>query len=318
MMKKALICLDGRETAQSAQLLEVVNRIYEEKNMEVHAAVFGEVLEEVKEFFDGIHQFQTTKDQSYDMRWMAACLSSLHADQEYSCIVVPATFTGRMLAPVLAMRLKTGLVADVTDVRNEDGVIQMIRPAFDGKLMAGIINQDSNLVLMSVRLGAFKYERTSRKNAKITVHESNQERKSGIRLIKVSEKQNTEDIRDAKVLVSGGGGVMGNFEELHRLAKPLNAMVASSRRLVDSNIAPRRLQVGQSGKIVSPRLYIALGIYGSLQHIEGLDNVPYIISVNTNKNAPICSLSTIVVEGDAIEFIEKLSTKIIKEKTKES
>lgn len=317
-MRKVLICLDSAEMGQSVELLGAVSRIYEENQVEIYAASFEDVPEELRGFFDAIHQFQIEGDRRYDVRWKASCISRLCHAEGFSCIVVPATYEGRMLAPVLAMKLQTGLVADVTDVKNEDGVIQMVRPAFDGKLMAGIINQYTDLVLMSVRLGVFKCGISPARNARIVIDASDKESKSGIRLTKIIEKEKAEDIKDARVLVAGGGGVLEDFEALKRLAEPLHAMVASSRRLVDSNIAPRRIQVGQSGKIVSPRLYIALGIYGSLQHIEGLKNVEYIISVNTNKNAPLCSLSTIVVEGDAIEFIEKLSTKIMEMKIKEN
>ena len=107
---------------------------------------------------------------------------------------------------------------------------------------------------------------------------------------------------------------MDQFHRLDELALELNAQVSASRRIIDSGIATRKIQVGQSGNTVSPKLYIALGIYGSLQHIEGLKNVENIISVNIDKDAPICSLSDIVVEGDAVEFIEKLVEKIRREK----
>jgi len=108
------------------------------------------------------------------------------------------------------------------------------------------------------------------------------------------------------VLVSGGGGVIGQFHHLERLACKLGGQVSASRKIVDHGIAPRSIQVGQSGKRVSPKLYIALGINGAVQHVEGLKQVGSIISVNLDRNAPICSLSDIVVEGDAVTFIEKL------------
>jgi electron transfer flavoprotein alpha subunit len=94
------------------------------------------------------------------------------------------------------------------------------------------------------------------------------------------------------------------------LAETLGGTVSASRKLVDQGIAPRNIQVGQSGKIVSPKLYIALGINGAIQHVEGLRDIETIISVNTSAKAPICSLSDIVVEGDAKDFIEKLLLKI--------
>ena len=123
------------------------------------------------------------------------------------------------------------------------------------------------------------------------------------------------DIRESRVLVSGGRGIKDAFGKLRPLARALNASVAASRGLVDSGIAPRRIQVGQSGKKVGCELYIAVGISGSYQHIVGLKNVKYLIAVNKNKNAPICSLADIVIEGDAADFAEKLAERCARDQS---
>jgi electron transfer flavoprotein alpha subunit len=132
----------------------------------------------------------------------------------------------------------------------------------------------------------------------------------GLRLIERQEKSKTRDIRKSEVLISGGGGVVRDFHLLERLAEALHGMVAASRKVVDMGKAPRAIQVGQSGKIVSPRLYIALGISGSAQHVAGIRNAEYIISVNTDLQAPIFSMSDIVVEGDSRAFVEGLLKRI--------
>lgn len=103
---------------------------------------------------------------------------------------------------------------------------------------------------------------------------------------------------------------MRDFHLLERLAEALNGMVAASRKPVDMGRAPRAIQVGQSGKIVSPRLYIAIGISGSSPHVAGIRNAEYLISVNANRHAPICSMSDIVVEGDGRAFVEGLLERI--------
>lgn len=309
-MVKALICIDRYEAERSAELVEIINQIYKKEVKKVSAVVFGKIEAEVSRFFDEIHLFELAENQLYDARLKADCIKKLQETEQFSSIIIPATQEGRLLAPILAIKLDTGLVADVTAVANEQGKIQMIRPAFDGKIMAAIVNQDETLTMMSVRLGVFKYQKKEEKNAEVIIHEVTSKSTQDIQLLESQEVQTPTDIRDMQVLVSGGGGVINDFSSLHQLAKSLNGMVSASRRLVDSGIAPRSIQVGQSGKIVSPKLYIALGIYGSLQHMEGLKNVEYIISVNLNKHAPICSLSTIVVEGDAMEFIDGLLQKI--------
>jgi len=123
-----------------------------------------------------------------------------------------------------------------------------------------------------------------------------------------------DDIRECRVLISGGGGVSASFDKLAPLACLLGAGVSVSRRLVGLGIAPRRIQVGQSGKSVKCELYIAVGIYGAFQHVVGLNNVKHIIVVNKNRLAPICSLADIVVEGDAFEFVERLTLRLESEK----
>lgn len=312
-MIRALIYLDEQNIKSSVELLEVIERMYPKESKEISAVIFGEAKKSVMGYFDELHQFEVNDSQRYNVRFMASYTEKLVRQKHCSCIVIPATYIGRMLAPVLAMKLHTGLVADVVEVSNVDGEIQLIRPAFDGKLMACITNQNSEIVMMSARPGVFHYHGTAEKKTLVIKHQVTEVQKQQVQFIECINKEEQKDIRDARVLVSGGGGVIDNFQTLQELADLLGAMVSSSRRLVDSGVTSRSIQVGQSGKIVSPQLYIALGIYGALQHIEGLNNVKYIISVNTNKNAPICSLSQIVVEGDAIEFIDKLSEKIKKE-----
>ena len=125
-----------------------------------------------------------------------------------------------------------------------------------------------------------------------------------------SEDPVPEDIRHSRILVSGGGGIAASFDKLGSLARLLGGRVSVSRRLVGLGIAPRRIQVGQSGRNVNCDLYIAIGIYGAFQHVVGLNNVKHIIVVNKNRLAPICSLADVVVEGDAIEFIEKMTARL--------
>lgn len=318
-MVKILVCLDEHDIKRSADLAGGVENLYLRTEVKLHAVAFGEISEEVTGYFDVIHQFAVSKGQTYNVRWISEHIRMLQEREQYSCIIIPSTPIWRMIAPSLAIKLETGLVADVVEVRKEEEKLCMVRPAFEGKLMACILNKEENIVIMTVRLGIFHFRgETDRETKTITImHKLETEENLPIKVLSENISRKESDIRDAKVLVAGGGGVGKQFPKLQKLVEPLHAMIASSRNLVDAGIAPRSIQVGQSGKIVSPKLYIALGIYGSLQHIEGLDNVDNIIAVNTNKNAPICSLASIVVEGDAIEFVEKLSEKIRKNQKKE-
>lgn len=308
-MNKSLIYLDHENIQNSIDLLEAVKQIYGNGNCETYAISFNQDCSSAEGKFDYLIDVKHDSLKDYDIANLTNCMEEVYRKFKFESVIIPATYFGRMLAPRLAMRLNVGLVADVTEIGNTNGVIEMVRPAYGGKVMAVIVNKGLPL-MMSVRQNVFTYVADSiKQSVKIEFKPENiQPRK--IKLLEKREKESLRDIRDSEVLVSGGGGTNRDFKELHQLAEALNGQVAASRKVVERGIAPRDIQVGQSGKTVSPKLYIALGIHGSLHHIEGLKNVEKIISVNTNKNAPLCSLADIVVEGDAIEFIQKLVEKI--------
>lgn len=306
-MSKILIFFDEQFPEYSIHLLEAARQIDPGLAAETFAVCLN-LYAGIQGAFD--HCIQVQGVAPYDIVRLTNCLDELHQLYRFDCILIPATQFGRMLAPRLAMRLRTGLVADVTAIKCRDGMTELQRPAFDGKLLAAIVCPDAKPLMASIRAGIFSYSGESIKKTQYSKFVSNIASAPNITLIKTEKKEISSDIRNSRILVSGGGGVGADFQKIEPLAKVLGGMVAASRRIVDTGVAPRAIQVGQSGKIVSPKLYIALGIYGSLQHVEGLKNVEYIIAVNANKDAPICSFADIVVEGDAFEFVDRMVTRI--------
>lgn len=308
-MKKCLIFLEKQYENFSVDLLKTAEEMYGD-TFESYAVAFDADIEAAISKFDKIISITDERIRDYDIHSMAGVIEELQVKHHFDSILITATHFGRMLAPALAMRLRSGLVADVTQIGHYEDTIEMIRPAFSGKILAGIINLNGNTVMMSVRPGVFLYENTQKKNTKIWNYEPETVNCSNIKRIARREKPATRDIRESEVLVAGGGGILHDFDLIDGLAERLGGMKAASRRVVDSGKADRSIQVGQSGKIVHPKLYIALGIYGALQHVAGLNRVEHIIAVNTNKNAPMCSLADIVVEGDARTFIMNLIERI--------
>jgi len=307
-MKKILLYLDGKP--QDLSLIGACQRMVKDQEFVITAIGYKEHLPIGDSVYDEVLVIDEQDVMPYDTLNLTQLLMDLHLQHTYDSILFPATPLGRILAPRLAIALHVGLVADVTDIHLNHGIIEMIRPAYSGKLMAQIETLGKGPLMMTVRPGVFNADPVSLKPTLTHELHGFNAKPSGIILLSTRQKTSTEDIRDSKILISGGGGVLEHFDHLQALATLLKAQVSASRRVVDSGVVPRRIQVGQSGKTVSPKLYIALGISGSVQHIEGLKNVENIIAVNTNKNAPICSLATLVVEGDAIEFIDKLIIKI--------
>jgi electron transfer flavoprotein alpha subunit len=309
-MNKTLIVIDKENTNNTIELLEVARSIYVNQPYETYAIGDQETLAIINGYFNHAFIGSTEVMTHPDVRNLVEIIDKLHKMYRFSSLLIPATPMGRMLAPRLAMRLHVGLVADVTGVEHDQGEIHLVRPAFSGKIMACISNLGLSPLMLTVRQNVFSYSSKNKVQTRIIDIESEVIHGQSIKRIKSEIKPFSQDIRDSKVLISGGGGVKKSFDKLEALAEALDGQVSASRSIVDSGVASRNIQVGQSGKTVSPKLYIALGIYGALQHIEGLKNVNHIIAVNKNKDAPICSLSDIVVEGDAVEFIEKLLKKI--------
>lgn len=309
-MKRVFIFQDTEKTARTADLLDAAGKMFSGEPLESWALVAGTGFEEIVGAFDHIVHVPGNAGDPLDLTALCRLMAQLHEEHGFDAVLVPATPFGRMAAPRLAKRLGTGIVADVTDIRRNDGRLELVRPAFSGRIMAGIEVLGKGPVMLSVRPGVFRYAGARGLRTEVIERRVPPENRSRMKRLGVTEKTVSYDIRESEILVSGGGGVLRGFSGLDRLAEALNGRVSASRKIVDKGIAPRSIQVGQSGKTVSPRLYMALGINGAIQHVEGLKNIESIISINTNRNAPICSLSDIVVEGDAMEFIDKLTERI--------
>lgn len=223
-------------------------------------------------------------------------------------VLVPATPWGRSIAPRVAAAIRTGITADCLDVYVDDaGDIVQVRPAFTGNIIAHIKTLTSP-VMATVRPGVFPLPQPdySRKGKVIAKNLSLSE-DDDVRVVGVS-KRKTVKLSEATIIVSIGKGVRSKediklFEEL---AKALNAQLACSRPLVDMDWMERDRQVGFSGNIVRPRLYIALGISGAPQHIAGMKDSQYIIAVNTDPSAPIAKYCDLFVVGDIYDIAKKL------------
>lgn len=313
-MKKCLIYLEADNLRAGKDLLEVARQLYSTdsdsaEKIETYGVMIGEETSTIDGFFDYIIKVKDENLRNYDIQAVTEMMTAICETYEFDAILIPSSWQGRMLAPRLAICLHTGLTADVTEIRHIDGVTQLVRPAYSGRLLAGIVNTSTGPIMMSVRQNVFHYRQAMNRVTQY-IDYYHQVKTSGIQEVKREDKVVSYDIRESEVLVAGGGGVSQGFEQLTELADLLGGQVAASRKIVDSGIAKRQIQVGQSGKTVSPKFYLALGIYGSIQHVEGLKNVKYMISVNTNRHAPICSLSDIVVEGDGNLFVKLLIERI--------
>ncbi len=304
-----MIVLDPDARGEACELLGAMEQMYGPGGSRSYGLSFGEPDKRTLYALDTVIRIDARSLDPHNVVNVTNCIEELQSRHGFDAILIPATAFGRMLAPRAAMRLHVGLVADVTGIRHRDGEVEMVRPAFSGRMLAGVTTRRSP-VMMTVRRGVFSHHAQNPGPASVVRFQPSTVESSGIRLLERREHSDSSDIRESEVLVSGGGGVLRCFDQLESLARALGGMVSASRKVVDSGRAARQIQVGQSGKTVSPRLYVALGISGSIQHVVGLKSAEHVIAVNTNRNAPICARADIVVEGDARELIPRLIARI--------
>ena len=227
-------------------------------------------------------------------------------------ILIGATSQGRDLAPRVSSLLHTGLTADCTalDV-NEKGQLMATRPTFGGKLMATILSKTLPQ-MATVRPKVFKpsSENVVKNTQFLNVNVVIDDIKRKVEFVEFVKRAKCEinDIDSAKIIVAGGKGMknQAGFELLKILAQKLGATVGASRGAVDMGLAPVEIQIGQTGKTVSPKLYIACGISGAIQHTVGMCDSDKVIAINKDPNAPIFEVSDIGYVGDVFEVLPEL------------
>ena len=234
-------------------------------------------------------------------------------------LLIGATPNGRDMGPRVSCRLKTGLTADCTglDVDEENGNVIWTRPTFGGNLMAQIQCPDHRPQMGTVRPGVFQKNEPAEPKAQI-IYEDLPLPKDLIRteVLEVIRELGDEvvDLENAQIIVAGGRGVGGKegFAPLRELAEVLGATVGASRAAVDSGWIPHAHQVGQTGKTVGPKLYIACGISGAIQHAAGISGSETIVAINKDPNAPIFQIADYCVVGDLFEIVPVLTEEIRK------
>ncbi|MCK5398567.1 electron transfer flavoprotein subunit alpha/FixB family protein [bacterium] len=250
-------------------------------------------------------KLQQLNDVHY-LRNIAAVIN----EEEPGIVLAGATPQGRSLMPKLAITMKAGLTADCTelDIEEGTGLLLQTRPAFGGNLMA-TIKTPKHLQMSTVRPKVFKVETGYSKEKNITKF-TYIDGDSPLKIIEaVRSIEEMVNLADSDIIVSGGRGLgdKANFKVVFDLAAKLNAAVGASRAAVDAGWISYAHQVGQTGTTVMPKLYIALGISGAIQHQVGMKSADYIIAVNKDPNAPIFNVADYGIVGDLFEIAPKLT-----------
>lgn len=227
-----------------------------------------------------------------------------------SSILIGATNVGRSLAPRIAARFKTGLTADCTRLEIKDNTdLVQIRPAFGGNIMAQIITANTRPQLCTVRYKIFNAPAKSDPVGEVILMNIDATKLiTSTTILEIVKKATTEDISDAEIIIALGRGVKNqkHLPLVAELAELLNAKIACTRPLVESNWFDAKQQIGLSGRTVKPKLIINIGISGAVQFNEGMKNSDCIISINSDRNAPIFNISHYALVGDWYEIVQTL------------
>ena len=252
-----------------------------------------------------------------------AVLCGLIRQEQPQIVLFGATPVGRDFAPRVSSALYSGLTADCTQLvigdhkdaktgREYTNLLYQIRPAFGGNIIATIVNPDHRPQMATVREGVMRKEYAPEPGAgevkPIDWKSYVKDTDLAVRIIDRQIEERKINIKNASVIVAGGYGLGSkeNFRLVHELAEVLGAEVGASRAAVDAGFADHCRQVGQTGVTVRPKLYIACGISGQIQHTAGMDQSSMVISINNDPDAPICKIADYAITGDVNEVIPKM------------
>jgi len=274
---------------------------------------------------DVLHVFEDKRLFPYTSTPHTAIVVNLFKEEKPQIALMGATSLGRDLGPRVSSALGSGLTADCTSLeigdhedkrakKNYTNLLYQIRPAFGGNIVATIVNPECRPQMATVREGVMKKEIADPNYpGKVVTHNVNdyvQETDFAIEVINRQMEKSEINIKDASIIIAGGYGVGSkeNFQLLHNLADVLGGEVGASRAATDAGFTEDDRQIGQTGITVRPKLYIACGISGQIQHIAGMEESSIIISINTDENAPINAIADYVITGSIEEVLPKMIT----------
>ncbi|MGE5437417.1 MAG: electron transfer flavoprotein subunit alpha/FixB family protein [Syntrophothermus sp.] len=323
---------NGKAADVSFELLSKGRKLADAMEGSLKAVVIGENVKGVAEqcFTYGTNEAYVIDHadlKDYKTMPYSRILNELINKEQPRIVLFGATIIGRDLAPRVASNTRSGLTADCTDLQIEDvtylkkeykKLLLQIRPAFGGNIIATIITPDNPVQMATVREGVMELHPSAKKyEVKIkNIPYTSTPLDEVIKIIEQHREENKVNLKAAPIIVAGGYGLgtRENFRLVEELAHTLGAEVAGSRAAVDAGFVTPDRQVGQTGVTVRPKLYIAVGISGAIQHRAGMQESNKIIAINSDPGAPIFDVAHYGIVGDATEvipmFIEVFKNKL--------
>lgn len=319
---KILVFAEQRDNCYKKTAFEVsqaASKIAAELNSEVIALTIGENISSIAPQLGnyGIKKVIVVNEprlKNYSTSAFTSIVNQIVEKENVSVIFLPASSMGKDLAPCLSAKLNAGVASDCTQLKVEDGKIIATRPVFSGK---GFLDLEitSEKKIFTLRPNVFTISQTTTELATVEEFKPQLEEKDFLTIVtEVKQSSSKKDVTEADIIVTGGRGLKSpeNFAMIEKLADTLGAAVGASRAVVDAGWRPHDEQVGQTGKTVSPSLYIAVAVSGAVQHMAGMSTSKYIVAINKDKDAPIFSIADYGIVGDAFEIIPAMTEEINK------
>lgn len=319
---KILVFAEQRDNCYKKTAYEVsqaASKIAAKLNSEVIALTIGENISSIAPQLGnyGIKKVIVVNEprlKNYSTSAFTSIVNQIVEKENVSVIFLPASSMGKDLAPCLSAKLNAGVASDCTQLKVEDGKIIATRPVFSGK---GFLDLEitSEKKIFTLRPNVFTISQTTTELATVEEFKPQLEEKNFSTIVtEVKQSSSKKDVTEADIIVTGGRGLKSpeNFAMIEKLADTLGAAVGASRAVVDAGWRPHDEQVGQTGKTVSPSLYIAVAVSGAVQHMAGMSTSKYIVAINKDKDAPIFSIADYGIIGDAFEIVPAMIEEINK------
>ncbi|SFL20370.1 electron transfer flavoprotein alpha subunit apoprotein [Lachnospiraceae bacterium KH1T2] len=312
--------VDGAPVKAGLEALTPAHILSEKNGGEVIAAVLGKDISEAAKRIaaSGADRVITVDSEElavYNLDAYADILRQIIEKEKVDAVLLGGTVDGKDLAPKLAAVLETAAVSDVADIKIEGEKTFFVTTEYSGAIYCDVSIDDVRPQIATIRSGAFKKPEGASdgklENESLKVSDDVVKAKVKDTVKEITEAVNLED---AEIIVSGGRGMGSkeNFGLVEQLAKILGGEVGATRPAIEEGWIAKNHQVGQSGKIVSPKLYIAAGISGATQHLSGITGSDYIVAINKDEDAPIFSVANVGIVGDAMKVLPVMIDEIKK------